>query len=55
MFPYVEYYKSLARLRGIESGFKYAQCFMTNENFKLCLSKGFDRPFALANSGIIQK
>lgn len=55
LFPYVEYYKALARLRGIESGFGYAQCFMTEEKLKLCLSKGFHEPFVLANSGIVQR
>ncbi|MEM2793002.1 MAG: PIG-L deacetylase family protein [Candidatus Bathyarchaeia archaeon] len=30
-FPYIEYYTCLFRLRGIESGFKYAQTFMAPE------------------------
>ncbi len=30
-FPYIEYYTCLFRLRGIESGFKYAQAFMVPE------------------------
>ena len=37
-FPYVDYYKSLARLRGIEVGFKYAQCFKINEDPKIKIS-----------------
>ncbi len=30
-FPYIEYYTCLFRLRGIESGFKYAQTLMAPE------------------------
>ena len=30
-FPYIDYYKSLARIRGIESGFTYAEAFMIQE------------------------
>jgi len=34
-FPRLDYYKTLARLRGIESGFKYAQAFETDLILKL--------------------
>ena len=30
-FPYMDYYKALARVRGAESGFKYAEAFMIPE------------------------
>lgn len=39
MFPYIDYYKSLARLRGIEAGFKYAQCFRIEEDPKIRIFK----------------
>jgi len=32
-YPYADYYRALARIRGIEAGFKYAQAFMANEDW----------------------
>ncbi|MGQ9514032.1 MAG: PIG-L deacetylase family protein [Thermoproteota archaeon] len=30
-YPYADYYMALARIRGIEAGFRYAEAFMPNE------------------------
>ncbi|MBO3802794.1 MAG: PIG-L family deacetylase [Candidatus Brockarchaeota archaeon] len=32
-YPYADYYKALARLRGIEAGFEYAEAFMLDEDW----------------------
>lgn len=32
-YPYADYYKALARIRGIEAGFKYAEAFMHEEDW----------------------
>lgn len=32
-YPYADYYRALARIRGIEAGFKYAEAFMPNEDW----------------------
>jgi len=32
-YPYADYYAALARIRGIEAGFKYAEAFMPNDDW----------------------
>jgi len=32
-YPYADYYRALARIRGIEAGYKFAEAFMPNEEW----------------------
>jgi LmbE family N-acetylglucosaminyl deacetylase len=40
-FPYRDYYTSLARVRGVQAGVKYAEAFMTVEPLRLQLINNF--------------
>lgn len=48
-FPYIDYYSSLAKIRGAQSGFRYAQAFMIPETAR----RQFLQHLPLAQPGLI--